>query len=218
MRPHAPSYSVSPEPASGPAYVVRSKRLEMRCWDLSDAEPLSKAILSCADHLRPWMPWINDPHDVESVYQRLRKFRADMDLGLNVIYGVWLRQGGALVGGTGLHPRGGAGALEIGYWVHRDHVQRGYATEIAGALTRVAFEVHGVHRVDILHAPKNVNSGAVPKRLGYVFEATLRSRLTLADGSHPGASVWTMVREEYDAGAVSKLEVEALDGKGKRLM
>lgn len=47
----------------------------------------------------------------------------------------------SVIGGCDLHRRLGAGGIEIGYRIHVDAIGNGYATELAGALTRVAFAV-----------------------------------------------------------------------------
>ena len=74
---------------------------------------------------------------------------------------------GAVVGGCGLHRRSSPDTLEIGYWIHVDHLRRGYATELARGLTTAAFEVDGVDRVEIHHDKANVRSAAVPRALGF---------------------------------------------------
>lgn len=210
----------SAEPAKGapPAYRISTPRLLLRPWNPADAPAMVDAMARCADHLRPFMPWANDPHDLESVYQRFRKFRSDFDAGVNLIYAIFSPDESVVLGGTGLHARVGADALEIGYWIHADHVRLGFATEAAAALTRVAFEAHGVHRVDIHHDPANVQSEGVPRHLGYVKEATLRARLPLNLGRYPDAVVWTMLREEYDRLPVRETSVDARDGMGRRLL
>ena len=63
---------------------------------------------------------------------------------------------------------GGPEVLEIGYWIHVDHVGRGYATELARGLTTAAFTVEGTEQVEIHHDKANARSGAVPRKLGFV--------------------------------------------------
>ena len=57
------------------------------------------------------------------------------------------------------------------------HDGQGLATEVSAALTRVAFEIDQVDRVEIHCEPQNVRSAAVPRKLGYQHEATLARRL-----------------------------------------
>jgi len=54
-----------------------------------------------------------------------------------------------VLGSTGLHTRVGAGAREIGYWIHQDYINQGLATEATAALTKVAFAIDQVTRIEI---------------------------------------------------------------------
>jgi RimJ/RimL family protein N-acetyltransferase len=77
-----------------------------------------------------------------------------------------------VLGGTGLHTRAGAGTGEIGYWVHKDYINQGLATEATAALTKVAFLIERVARVEIHCDPNNVRSAAVPRKLRFCQGAT----------------------------------------------
>ena len=93
-----------------------------------------------------------------------------------------------MLGGSGLHPRIGPGALEIGYWMRADAVGQGYATESTAALTRVAFEVADVERVEIHCSTENHASAAIPRKLGYSLrEAGDDLIFTLTADDFPGS-------------------------------
>ncbi len=81
------------------------------------------------------------------------------------------------LGGTGLHPRNEPGGLEIGYFIRASATRQGYVTESTAALTRVGFEMCGADRIEIRIDPENEASLGVPRKLGFVEEATLRRRL-----------------------------------------
>jgi RimJ/RimL family protein N-acetyltransferase len=72
-----------------------------------------------------------------------------------------------VLGTMGLHRRIGPRAIELGYWVHVDHVGRGIATTAAAALTEAALALPDVDRVEIHCDEANVRSAAVPRKLGY---------------------------------------------------
>ena len=182
-------------------YRIETERLVLRCYDpLRDAPLLKDAVDRSRDHLWPWMPWTPaEPEPVEDVVMRLREFRAQFDRDENWIYGIFTPDESVLVGGTGLHPRGGDGSLEIGYWIAVGMTRLGYATEATAVLTRVGFEQVGLDRVDLQIDPQNVASQGIPRKLGFVHEATLRGRAQRREGEPRGdAMVWTMLREEYE--------------------
>ncbi|MHA7632872.1 GNAT family N-acetyltransferase [Corallococcus sp. M7] len=201
-----------------PAYTVQTARAVLRCWSPADAPLALHAIESNLEHLRPWMEWAKRyPMNVTQQAGQLRRMRGMFDLGQDFAYGVFSRDGSEVLGGTGLHPRVGEGALEIGYWISERHTGRGLATEIAGALTRVAFEVEGVRRVEIHCDPRNVRSAAVARRLGFVHEGTLRQRLVAPDGALRDTMLWTLLAGEYPASPAAATVIEAFDVLGQKL-
>lgn len=206
-----------PPPLPGPAYALQTPRLRLRPWSPDDAPALVAAVTESLDHLRPWMRWAEAPPDLEATLAQLRRLRADFDRDLDHTYGVFAADGGAIVGGCGLHGRLDAGALEIGYWVAARHGGRGLATELAGALTRAAFAVHRVHRVEIRCDPANHASARVAAKLGYRHEATLADRIERSDGSWRASMIWTMMAGEVGSSPVSRLAVTAFDALGRPL-
>jgi RimJ/RimL family protein N-acetyltransferase len=205
----------------GPAYRIETRRLVLRCWNPADAPLLKAAVEASLEHLRPWMPWAREEStELDTQAELLRGFRANFDLGQDFIYAIFDRDEANVLGGTGLHLRRGPDAREIGYWIHVDHTGLGLATEAAAALTRVAFEVDDVSRVEIRCDPDNVRSAAVPAKLGFTHEATLRRTEVGADGSPRDSMVWTLLAEEFPASpaAGAAAEIAAFDVLGRRLL
>jgi RimJ/RimL family protein N-acetyltransferase len=203
----------------GPAYRIHTKRLVLRCYDPMDAPLLKAAIDVNLDHLRPWMPWAKDePQGLEAKVELIRRFRGEFDLDRDYVYGVFSQDERALLGSTGLHTRVGSEAFEIGYWIHVAHINQGLATETAAALTKVAFEVHRVDRVEIHCDPDNVRSAAVPNKLGYTHEATLRRRTLTAAGERGDLMVWTLFAHQYPQSPAAAAEIEAFDAAGTRIL
>lgn len=200
-----------------PPYVIRTERLTIRCWQPVDAPLLKDALDTSLDHLRAWMPWAHDePKPLEEKAELLRAFRGNFDLGEDFVYGVFSGDEREVVGGSGLHTRAGAGALEIGYWIRASHVRRGLARETTAALTAVAFAVCGVERVEIRVDPANVASLGIPRALGFTEEATLRRRLPSVDGARPrDAVVFTLFEDEYARAPFEGAVVEAFDALGR---
>jgi RimJ/RimL family protein N-acetyltransferase len=200
----------------GPAYRVVTPRLVIRCWQPADAPLLKAAVDSSIEHLLPWMPWAaNEPTDLAAKIALIRRFRGQFDLGQDFTYGIFDREEAQALGGTGLHTRVGSDAREIGYWVRADQINQGVATETSGALTRVAFEIDKLDRVEIHCDADNVRSAAVPCKLGFVHEATLRKRRV--GGKVRDTLVWTLLADEYGASQAARLQIEAFDAIGRRI-
>jgi RimJ/RimL family protein N-acetyltransferase len=208
-----------PENTSGPAYRIETQRLVLRCWQPADAPLLKAAIDASLEHLRPWMAWAtHEPEEVEAKVKRLRLFRGRFDLDEDYVYGIFTPAEDAVVGGTGLHTRRGKEAREIGYWIAAGHINQGLATEASAALTRVAFEINGVQRVEIRCDPANARSAAVPRKLGFTHEATLRKRLPLSDNSMRDVMIWTLFADEYPDSPAAGAEIRAYDAAGRSIL
>jgi RimJ/RimL family protein N-acetyltransferase len=200
-------------------YRLVTERLELRCWDPCEAPQLKAAMDANLEHLRAFMPWAHDePSPVAEVAERLRGFRAGFDRDEQYTYGIW--QDGEVAGGCGLHPRVGPGALEIGYWIHVERTRRGLATEMASALTRAGFAALGAERVEIHADPRNTASLGIPRKLGYVEEATLRRRLPPCPPDTPrgDVTIFSLLEEEFRASPLAAFPLEAYDAAGERIV
>ena len=154
---------------------------------------------------------------MEAKVALLRRYRGEFDLGKDYVYGVFNRDESQVLGGTGLHMRLGEGAREIGYWIHKDHIGRGLATELTTALTKVAFKVDRVERVEIHCDPENHASAAVARKSGFMHEKTAQKET--ADNSEPVYEmIWVMHVDTYPTNLAVETEVEAFDAIGRRLL
>ncbi len=72
-------------------------------------------------------------------------------------------------------------------------------------------------RVEIHCDPANVRSAAVPRKLGYTHEATLKNRVQQLD-TWRNSMVWTLFRNEVGASPAAKAPLEAYDAAGRRII
>ena len=186
-------------PMDGLPERIETARLVLRAWTPDDVAALAAAVTRSIDHLRPWMAWIADePLPRDARVARIEGWRAQREAGGDLVYGILA--GDAVVGGCGFHRRLGPGALELGYWVHVDHVGRGVATEASAALTDAAFASDGIARVEIHHDRANAASGAVPRRLGFE-RGPDKARAPMAPADTGVDWTWAMSRERWLARA-----------------
>ena len=207
------------EQAHGPAYRIETARLVIRCWHPADAPLLAAAITASVDHLRPWMPWAHsEPEALQAKIDRLRRFRGSFDLGQDYIYAIFDAAEQMVLGGTGLHPRIGDHAREIGYWIHQDYAGQGLASEASAALIKVSFEIEQLERIEIRCEPGNAQSAAIPRKLGFTHEATLRSRLPFLDQPLRDVMIWSLFRSDYPTSPAASVEIKAFDVVGRVLL
>ena len=203
---------------SNPAYRIETDRLVIRCYHPSDVQMLADSISENVEHLKPWMPWVHaEPEPIEEKEKRLKRFRGMFDLNQDYVYGIFNPEETRLLGGTGLHTRLGESELEIGYWIDKDHVNQGLVTESTCALIKVAFEIIRVHRLEIHCDPGNFASAAIPRKLGFTHEGTLRAKTRFLE-RWSDSMIWSLLEHEYSDSPASKAEIEVFDAVGHRLL
>ena len=199
-------------------YHIETERVILRCYQVADAAAMSEVILRNHDHLNPWMPWaVRDQHTPAFCCNLIRTFIGNYNLGIDYPMAIIDRRDGRYIGGTGLHTRVGNGALEIGYWIDRQHARQGFSTHVAAALTKVGFEYEAVHRMNIHMQVGNIGSERIPVRLGYVREGLMREFNHLSEGKYADIHRFTMLREEYDASELKSMPLRAFGYDGEEL-
>jgi RimJ/RimL family protein N-acetyltransferase len=198
-------------------FRIETERLVLRCLKPADAPLDRDAIDSSLEHLRPFMAFAWEaPEPIEVLAERLGEHAQRFASGVDFIFGIFGPDEAEMYGCCGLHPRIGPGALEIGYWLRVSRIGRGFATEAAAALTRVAFEHCGIDRVEIRADPANVASLAVPAKLGFAPDGTLRRRLPpIGPGAERrDARVFSLFADEYPSTPAAFASLEAFDAAG----
>lgn len=129
---------------------------------------LKHALDTNADHLRGRIPpAVAESGPLETIVARIQGYERSFATGAEWLFAILARDDARLIGGIGLYPRVGPGAIEIGYWAQAHETGQGYITEAAWALTTAAFASPDIERVEIRCPRVNVASAAVAKRLGY---------------------------------------------------
>ena len=201
-----------------PAYRIETLRLVIRCWDPKDAAMMQAATAESKEHLLPFMPWaMDEPQTVAQKVELARRFRGRFDRDDDYVYGIFNPEETRVLGGTGLHTRPSGNALEIGYWLHKDFINQGLITESTAALTRVAFELYHVERLEIHCSVENHASAAIPRKLGYTHEATRRG-LGYANGRPTDSMIWTLLEDEYLKSPCAAAQLRAFDIRGDILL
>jgi RimJ/RimL family protein N-acetyltransferase len=203
----------------GPAYRIVTPRLIIRCYQPDDAPMLKASIDENIEHLRPWMPWIAaEPQDMQQKIQLLRQFRGCFDLGQDFTFAIFDPAETRLIGSCGLHTRLGEGVREIGYWIHKDFTRQGLATEASAALTRVAFEIDHVSRVEIHCDARNTASASVPNKLGYILQDTRQEPNPIEDDVLRDTMIWVLTVDQYPTSFSVSAPLEAYDAASRLIL
>jgi ribosomal-protein-serine acetyltransferase len=151
----------------------------LRLVEPRDAEELYAVIARNRAHLSRWMPWVSTQtlEGTREFIQATRRQLADDD-GLQTA----VVHGGRIAGMVGFHFVDWRNrSTTIGYWLAEDAQGRGIMTAAVRALVDHAFGPWRLNRVAIHAAPGNARSRAIPLRLGFTEEGTLRADERLGD-------------------------------------
>jgi len=151
-------------------------RLTIRRPEPGDGPEINAAIRETWSDLAEWMPWALRRPTVEESEEFVRRAHVKFLEREDLMF-LMLEKGGAtVVGACGLHRMDWTvPSFEIGYWCRARFQSNGYATEAAGALADFAVRELSARRLVIKCDAENVRSAAIPRRIGFVHEATLRN-------------------------------------------
>jgi ribosomal-protein-serine acetyltransferase len=177
--------------------MVLSPKLEklgLRILETEDAPELHALVEANRGHLSRWVPWA-----AAQELSGTEKFIAEAQdqIARGDGFQVGIAPGGPIVGVVGFHSVSWTNrSTTVGYWLAEDHQGRGIMTTAVRALVDHAFGEWDLHRIEIQCAPDNHRSRAIPERLGFREEATLRDT-ELVGGRFLDSVVYGLLENEW---------------------
>ena len=171
-----------------------SDDVTLRVVGPEDAEELHALIEANREHLARFMPWAAE--------QTIADTRAYLDskrvqLAAGDGFECAIVRNGRVVGMVGFHAVNWRDrSTSIGYWLAADEQGRGVMTTAVRAMVDHAFRSMDLHRVVITAAVHNDRSRAIPQRLGFVQEGTLRQAVRVG-GRYFDDAVYAMLAEDW---------------------
>lgn len=175
-------------------HEILTDRLLLRSYKPSDAEGLIEAIDTSRTELEAWMDWVPHMRQTEDAMKFVANASKARDAGTDFAFGMFLRDEGRFLGGTGFHrPKWRVPSLEIGYWMRTSEVGKGYVREAVIALTQVGFGQLGLRRMEIRCDAENARSRRVAESVGYVLEGRLRNEDRTPAGEMRDTLVFSLI-------------------------
>lgn len=182
-------------PFSAPESLDLRDGLYLRHLTLGDAPVVFAAVEEDRESLRQWLPWVDESHSVSDTLRFIEEAQRRRREGSALTYGCWVELD--FCGVTGLHDIDLTnGSAQIGYWLKETAQGRGWMTQCCASLMGIVFEILGLERLEIRCAVGNEKSAAIPLRLGFTLEGTLRHAQRLA-GGHADLRVYSLLVSEY---------------------
>jgi RimJ/RimL family protein N-acetyltransferase len=180
-----------PDELTGPRVLIRPVRP-------GDGAVIFEAVDEAREQIAPWLPWVEKTRSADDSEEAVRRGSARWQTREDLMVGIWEKSTGRYLGGSGLHRIDWAvPAFEIGYWLRTSAWGQGYVTETVQVLCEFAFETLGANRVEIRCDPRNTRSRAVPERLGFVLEATLRNHVRDGAGELRDTLIFALTLGDY---------------------
>lgn len=179
---------------------VWSDRTVVRRYRPGDGTGVFEAVDESREHILPWMPWGPLHNTVDDSEKFVRMWHAKWGLREDMSFGIFDRNTGQYLGGSGLHRIDWSiGSCEIGYWIRKSAAGKGHVTATVKLLTALAFDVIKANRVYIRCAPENLRSVAIPKRVGYTYEGLIRNSIKDANGQIRDLMMFSLIPEDWEA-------------------
>ncbi|GAB2787570.1 GNAT family protein [Halomonas shantousis] len=158
----------------------------------------AEALFSLTDenrtYLKAWLPWLDDVKTANDTRRFIESNLESFASG-TALHEVLLYQG-HLVGVLGFNTIDNKNRIaQIGYWLGKAHVGKGLMTLAVDDLINLGFEELGLQRLEIRCATENFKSRAIPERLGFQHEGTLRSVEKVGEKTYSHA-VYGLLRED----------------------
>jgi ribosomal-protein-serine acetyltransferase len=147
-------------------------------------------------YLREWLPWVDSTLAEDDTLSFIQSTRQQFAANESITAGIW--KGDRFTGVVGTHKINWLyRKVEIGYWIGEAFQGSGIMTDACRALITHLFDELDLHRVEILCGTANARSMAIPKRLGFKLEGTLREA-GFACGHFMDLHVFGMVKQDWN--------------------
>ncbi|MEO0648069.1 MAG: GNAT family protein [Cyanobacteria bacterium J06650_10] len=194
FEPSSPEMGLSKTDSSAFACQI-SDHHQLRLLTAGDAEALFALVNANRTYLKRWLSWLDTTQTLDDTRHFIRQtwHRAADNQGFAaaIIYDQML-VGVAGLNGISWRDR----KSSIGYWLAAPYQGKGLITLSCQAIIDYSFNVMALNRIAILCASQNHRSKAVPKRLGFIHEGTLRDAQWLYD-HFVDHEVYSMLRHDW---------------------
>ncbi|TWT13329.1 GNAT family N-acetyltransferase [Planomicrobium sp. CPCC 101079] len=172
--------------------------LSLRLVEMRDAKRIFELTDQSRDYLKEWLPWLDytqKPEDTEDFIKMGRtNFVESRSMNTVILYK------GEIAGLAGFNEINQSNkTAKIGYWLGQDFQGKGIMTRVAKALTDYAINILEMNKVEIRVAAENKKSRAIPERLGFAEEGTIRQAEWLYD-HYVDHVVYGVLAEEWNKG------------------
>jgi ribosomal-protein-serine acetyltransferase len=154
--------------------------IELHLLTEQDAEALYQLVEQNRAYLREWLPWIDATQSIEDERMFISNTSMQYQSNQSSTYAIWYQR--QIIGLIGYNQLDWPNRkVDIGYWLVAQHQGKGIMTRACRALIEYALDDLKLNKVEIQCATMNQRSCAIPQRLGFTYEGTMRQAEWLYD-------------------------------------
>jgi len=169
--------------------------IEIKLFELQDAEPAFEVVNRNRLYLRQWLPWVDYTKSADDIRHFITRVRTQYADNKGPQTGIWID--GRFAGSLGCHPIDWSNRnCSVGYWIEERHQGKGVIARCCTVLLDYLFQEVGLHRVTIQCATENTRSCAIPQRLGFTREGITRDGEWVND-RWLDLVVWGLLEQEW---------------------
>jgi ribosomal-protein-serine acetyltransferase len=181
-----------------PVRATDGEALELRLIEERHAPSIFKLVDADRAYLREWLPWVDATHAEDDTLSFIRSMREQYAANESITAGIWRQD--RFIGVIGTHKINWLlRKVELGYWLGESYQGNGIMTDACRVLIAHLFRDLDLNRVEIHCATGNAKSIAVPRRLKFIQEGTLREA-GYANGRFLDLHIFGMLRKEWPLG------------------
>ena len=137
------------------------------------AEQLFELTSKNREHLKEWLPWLDSIKKASDtkdfIRTQLNRFTKGEALHQTIFYHEKIA---GVIGFNCIDQTNNVGHL--GYWLGKEYTGKGIMSLVTADLINLGFNEFPIQKIEIRCATTNIKSRAIPERLGFKNEGTLR--------------------------------------------
>jgi len=174
--------------------IVVNGRVSLEALSLDHVQKLYDLTEANREYLREWLPWLDH---IKSSTDTKEFINNTVKPGAAPHFAVLYDR--SVCGVAGFHEINTQHRIgSIGYWLACQYVGSGIITTAVHKLLKIGFNEHALNKIEIRCAEENLKSRAIPERLGFTYEATLRDCEWLYS-KYVNHAIYSILASEYNA-------------------
>ena len=174
-------------------------KISLRIFREDDAEEFFALTMKNKEYLKKWLGWLDYTRTVEDTRDHIKsRLQGIIETG-GYPKSVAILYDGNIAGTIGyneIHRSSKIG--KIGYWLGSEYQGLGIMTKACKAFIAYGFSELELNKIEIAAATDNQKSRAIPERLGFTEEGTIRQAEWLYD-HYVDHVIYGLLREEWKA-------------------